>query len=223
MLSLQIALGADCVQVTAVDPEGAPAAAATAPYPTLTPQPGWSEQNPIDWWEATVKAVQAVIKELGTARTKTIKSVSLTSLQGTAFLDEAYQPVRPAILGSDQRAVAEAAELGAPGAAGAMAAQVLWLRRHEPEAFARVQLLVQPKEYIRFRMTGMLATDRTGAPATLLYDEGAQTWSQERCEALGIALKWLPPLKEPTEVVGQIIPGIWALTGIPAWTPVTVG
>jgi xylulokinase len=225
MLSLGIDLGTDGVRVEAVDEGGAPVTHASAPYPTSTPQPGWTEQRPEDWWQATVTATQAVTRALG-ARAKEIKSVGLTGPRGSVFLDEAFQAIRPAILGTDQRATAEAAEITqliGPANAGAMAAQILWLRRHEPTHYARLQLVVQPKDYIRFRMTGIFATDLSDAPGTLLCDRTERRWSHEICEALEIPLTWLPSVKEPTEVTGQVIPGIWALTGIPSWTSVTAG
>jgi xylulokinase len=236
MLFLGIDIGTGGARVVAVDRVGNLVAQAHEEYPLLMPQPGWTEQNPEDWWQATVKAIQAVTKALG-ARAKEIKSVGLTGqMHGSVFLDNAYQVIRPAILWNDQRTIEECEEItrrvgasrlleltGNPAITGFTAPKILWLRKHEPENYARINQVMLPKDYIRFRMTGISATDVSDASGTLLFDVAKRTWSGEVCEALDIPLKWLPPAKESPEVTGHVIPGIWALTQIPAGTPVVAG
>lgn len=236
MLFLGIDIGTGGARVIAVDQEGNLVAQAEATYPTLMPYPGWTEQNPEDWWQATVKAAQAVTRALG-ARAREIKSIGLTGqMHGAVFLDSTYQVIRPAILWNDQRTTAEALEIdrrvgaerllaitGNPAITGFTAPKILWVRNHEPEHYARINQVMLPKDYIRFRMTGISATDVSDASGTLLFDLEKRTWSAELCEALEIPLQWLPPAKEGPEVTGTVLPGIWALTQIPAHTPVVAG
>lgn len=236
MLFLGIDIGTGGARVIAVDREGNLVAQAEETYPTLMPRPGWTEQNPEDWWQATVKAAQAVTKALG-ARAREIKSVGLTGqMHGAVFLDNTYQVIRPAILWNDQRTTAEVEEInrrvgaerllqitGNPAITGFTAPKILWVRNHEPEKYAQINQVMLPKDYIRFRMTGISATDVSDASGTLLFDINERTWSAEICEALEIPLKWLSPAKEGTTVTGTVIPGIWALTQIPAGTPVVAG
>lgn len=236
MLFLGIDIGTSGARVIAVDREGSLVAQAESTYPTLMPHPGWTEQNPEEWWQATVKAAQAVTKALG-ARAREIKSVGLTGqMHSPVFLDNRYQVIRPAILWNDQRTTAEVEEItrrvgaerllqitGNPAVTGFTAPKLLWLRNHEPESYARINQVMLPKDYIRFRLTGISATDVSDASGTLLFDLAQRTWSEQICEALEIPLQWLPPAKEGPEVTGAVLPGIWALTQIPAHTPVVAG
>ncbi len=236
MLFVGIDIGTSGARVIAVDKEGTLVAQATSDYPLLVPQPGWTEQNPEDWWNATVKAIQAVVKQLG-ARAKEIKGVGLTGqMHGSVFLDEAAQPIRPALLWNDQRTAAECEEItrkvgaerliqltGNPALTGFTAPKIVWLRNHEPWNFDRVRKVMLPKDYIRYRLTGQYATDVADASGTLLFDVARRQWSAEVCQALEIPLEWLPQAYEGPEVTGQILPGIMALTGLPAWIPVIAG
>lgn len=201
MLLLRIDLGAGSVRAAALDREGSPVAEAERAYAQQGP-----EQPPEDWWSATVVAIQQVVKTLGPARIREIKTLGLTGhTQATVFMDPATHIICPARLGGSQRD------------------QILWMRENEPERYARIRNILLPKDYIRFKITGICAADIAVAPATGLFDETGRTWSAELCQQLGIPLQWLPPLYEPGQETGKVIPGIGALTGLPFWIPVLAG
>lgn len=236
MLFVGIHVGIEGVRTVAADREGRLLAEGYAEHQLHRPNPAWLEQNPEDWWNATVKSAQQVTKALG-PQARQIKAVGLAGqMRGAVLIDAAMQVIRPAILGDDQRAGAEAAEITArvgaerlvdiavsPALGRWTAPKLLWVKQHEPEHWARVRQVLLPKDYIRYRMTGMWATDRSDAAGTLLFDVNRQEWSAELCEALGVPLNWLPPAHHGHETTGQVIPGIMAMTGIPAWTPVVAG
>ncbi len=138
-------------------------------------------------------------------------------MHGAVFLDADGQVIRPAILWNDQRTAAECAEIeqrvgagrlrqiaGNPALTGFQAPKVLWLEHHEPAAHARVRHLLLPKDFVRYRLTGGLATDASDAAGTLLLDLAARDWSDEILAALAIPRAWLPPVHEGPEVTGKV-------------------
>jgi xylulokinase len=176
-------------------------------YALSIPQPGWAEQDPEDWWQATERALDVVGRE---------GPIGLTGqMHGLVLLDSAGEVLRPAILWNDQRTGAECAEIeeriglerlieltGNRALPGFTAPKLLWVRRHEPRIWARVAHVLLPKDYVRFRLTGERLIDAAEASGTLLFDVSARQWSREVCDALEIPLEWLPPVHESTEVGG---------------------
>jgi xylulokinase len=199
-------VGTSAVKGLAIDEEGRILATASAEYPLSRPQPGWSEQEPEDWW----RAAEDVLSRLPEG------PMGLSGqMHGLVVLDSEQRVLRPAILWNDQRTAAECAEIeervgfsrlleltGNRALTGFTAPKLLWLRRHEPEVYARIRHVLLPKDYVRLRLTGELAVDAADASGTLLFDVRRRAWSEEVCAVLEIPLDWLPPSHESTEIAG---------------------
>jgi xylulokinase len=226
--------GTSGARVIAVDAEGRLAAMATQEYPLLMPQPGWTEQNPSDWWDAVAACLRKVTAAVDVGR---VQGIGLTGqMHGSVFLDAAGGVIRPALLWNDQRTEAEVAEItervgyerllalcGNRALTGFTAPKVLWLRNHEPEHYARLAHLLLPKDYIRYRLTDAFASEMSDASGTLLLDVAARTWSLPVVEALGIDPAILPTLHEGTGITGHVTAAAAAATGLPAGIPVVGG
>src|SRR5262249_39988536 len=169
---------------------------------------------------ACVARTVAIMFALG-AQKKTVEPAELAHCvktiepPGEVCLDEHDRVLRPAILWNDQRTAAECAEIeervglerlieltGNRALTGFTAPKILWLRKHEPETYARIRRILLPKDYVRLRLTGEHAIDAADASGTLLFDVAHRRWSPEGCEALEIPLDWLPPAHEATEGAG---------------------
>jgi xylulokinase len=220
-------VGTSGVKGIAIDEDGGVVAVAEEPYPLSTPQPGWAEQDPDDWWRAS----QAVLSRLPDG------PVGLSGqMHGLVVLDEADRVLRPAILWNDQRTGAECAEIerrvglerlieltGNRALTGFTAPKLLWLRRHEQETYGRIRRILLPKDYVRLRLTGEHAIDVTDASGTLLFDVANRRWSAEVCEALEIPVEWLPAAHESTVIAGAGDQAAAALgVGIASPGPVSV-
>jgi xylulokinase len=201
-------VGTTGVKALAITDEGEVVASAEEGYGLSTPHPGWSEQDPEDWWRAS----EIALSRLGVAPER----VGLSGqMHGLVCLDEGGRVLRPAILWNDQRTAAECAEIeervglerlisltGNRALTGFTAPKLLWLRRHEPDVYARVHRIVLPKDYVRYRLTGEWAIDVADASGTLLFDVAARRWSGDVLAALEIPAEWLPPVSESTEIAG---------------------
>ena len=201
-----IDVGTTGVKGVAIDADGRVLATATADYPLSRPQPGWSEQAPEDWW----RGAQECLAQLPEG------PVGFSGqMHGLVVLDGDGNVLRPAILWNDQRTAVEAAEIeeriglarlieltGNRALTGFTAPKILWLRRHEPDVYARIRHVLLPKDYVRYRLTGELAIDAADASGTLLFDVHERAWSEEVCAALDIPLEWLPHSYESTEIGG---------------------
>ncbi len=201
-------VGTTGVKAIAMTPEGEVVCSAEAGYPLMTPRPGWSEQDPDDWLHASEQA----LARLGAGAHR----VGLSGqMHGLVCLDDHDRVLRPAILWNDQRTAAECAEIeervglerlisftGNRALPGFTAPKLLWLRRHEPDAYARIHRIVLPKDYVRLRLTGEWAIDAADASGTLLFDVARRRWSDEVLAALDVPHEWLPPVSESTEIAG---------------------
>ena len=178
-------------------------------YALSTPQPGWAEQDPEDWWRAS----QSALAELGWSEGDPLGYSG--QMHGLVALGADDAVLRPAILWNDQRTAAECAEIedrvglsrligltGNRALAGFTAPKLLWLRRHEPEVYARIAHVLLPKDYVRFRLTGERAIDAADASGTLLFDVARRQWSSEMLELLELPPAWLPDAHECTEIGG---------------------
>ena len=206
MALVGVDVGTSAVKGVAIDEEGRVLAVASAEYPLSRPHPGWSEQEPEDWW----RAAEEVLGRLPEG------PVGLSGqMHGLVVLDGEQRVLRPAILWNDQRTAAECSEIeervglarlveltGNRALTGFTAPKLLWLRRHEPELYGRIRHVLLPKDYVRLRLTGELAVDVADASGTLLFDVRRRCWSAEVCAALEIPLEWLPPAHESTEIGG---------------------
>jgi xylulokinase len=215
-----IDVGTTGVKALAVATDGRVLAKAEEGYPLSTPRPGWSEQDPEDWWRATERALAA----LGSYD---VAAVGLSGqMHGLVCLDSGDRVLRPAILWNDQRTAAECAEIeqtigrerlieltGNRALTGFTAPKLLWVRANEPDVWSRIAHVLLPKDYVRLRLTGERAIDVADASGTLLFDVAARRWSREVLEALGLELAWLPTALESPDVSGRTAGGFPVAAG----------
>ncbi|MFO7639189.1 MAG: FGGY family carbohydrate kinase [bacterium] len=233
-LLLGLDIGTTGAKALLVAADGTVVSGHTAEYPLSTPRPGWSEQDPADWWRGTVAAIRAVLAAAGGAE---VAGVGLTGqMHGLVLLDAAGRVLRPCILWNDQRTTRQCAEItrrvgaerlleltGKPALTGFTASKLLWVREHEPGVWAAARHLLLPKDYLRWRLTGEFATDAADASGTNLLDVGRRAWSDEVIGRLEIPPGWLPRLLESPEVSGRVSADTAAETGLAAGTPVAAG
>ncbi len=232
---LGLDIGTTGAKAVLIDGDGEVLASATSEYPLSTPKPLWSEQDPEDWWQGTIKAIYQVTQTAG-IDPLAISGVGLSGqMHGLVLLDEKGKVLRPAILWNDQRtgaqceAITEAVgfaklldQTGNPVLPGFTAPKITWVRENEPDVYNQVSYFLLPKDYVRYRLTGELATDVSDASGTSLFDVKARTWSTEMFHALEIPTSWAPPCFESQEAVGNVIPAA-ADTGLAVGTVVVGG
>ena len=234
-LFLGLDVGTSGVKAILVAPSGDVMATATTPLSLSTPQPGWAEQDPEAWWEAALASIRTV---RAACRDASIAAIGISGqMHSSVFLDRAGAVIRPALLWCDGRTTAECAEItervggetrlrdlaSNPALEGFTLPKVLWLRKHEPQAFARLATVLLPKDYIRYRLTGTLATEPSDASATLMYDTAHLRWSEEIMRAVDLPMSLLPAVGGSSEVLGRIDSAAAGLTGLDIGTPVVGG
>ncbi len=209
---------------------------ATHEYPLLTPKPGWADQEPREWWEATQKSIRAALAQAGCTGAD-VSAVGLSGqMHGSVFLDERNEVIRPAILWCDQRTgpqcewINEKAgeelvvqETLNPVLTGFTAPKIIWLRQNEPENFARVRKVLLPKDYIRFCLTGEFATEVSDASGTALFNVRERRWSTKLLEAIELDPELLPPAFESPEPTAKVSAEAAEATGLNEGTPVVGG
>ena len=233
-LYIGIDLGTSAAKLLLVDEKGIIVKSVTKEYPLSFPQPGWSEQNPADWW----KAVQHGILELTEHIDKSeVRGIGVGGqMHGLVVLDEADRVIRPAILWNDGRTGEEVEYLnGVIGKeklsaltaniafAGFTAPKILWMKKHEPENFARIRKIMLPKDYINYRLTGVHSCDYSDASGMLLLDVEHKRWSQEMLDICGISEAQMPKLFESFEVIGTIQGFVSGALGLPRDCKVVAG
>jgi len=229
MILLGIDIGTSGTKTLAIRDSGEILAEATACYPCYHPQPLWSEQDPGDWWNATVETVQRVVESLGTA-SREIKAIGLSGqMHGSVFLDEQHRVIRRALLWNDQRTQLQCQEIerlaggreallqmvANPALTGFTAPKILWLRDREPHNFERTRKVLLPKDYIRFRLTGEFATEVSDASGTLLLDVRMRNWSNQLLEKLKLDRDLLSECYESHQVTGKLTRETAQLLGLP--------
>lgn len=234
---LGVDIGTSGTRTLAIDETGAPMTSASAEYPISHPKPGWSEQNPEDWWQATVTTIKKVVKQ-AKLKPDDIGGIGLSGqMHGSVFLDKSDAVLRPAILWNDQRTAAECAEIeqraggrsklidmvSNPALTGFTAPKILWLRNNEPKKYDKTRKILLPKDYVRFRLTGEYATEVSDASGTLLLDVAQRQWSSALLEKLEIDSSLLPACYESEEVSGRLTKEIAKLLGLAEGTPVVGG
>ena len=219
-----------------IDETGGIVAVAASEYDFQTPHPLWSEQDPALWWNGTIASIRRVLAESG-VDPASIAAVGLTGqMHGLVLLDAAGEVLRPSILWNDQRTASQCDEIrarlgkrelvritGNDALTGFTAPKILWVQENEPEIYARIDKILLPKDYVRYRLTGDFATDRAGAGGTLLVELATRDWSPAVVKALGIRPEWLPPTNEGTQITGLISQSAAEATGLKAGTPVVGG
>ena len=233
---LGIDVGTSGTKTLLIDESGKVIASATDTYPLSTPKPLWAEQEPEDWWKATVSTIRTVLRESGVDPGE-IKGIGLSGqMHGAVFLDERNQVLRPSILWCDQRTGAECewitetigkdkvVELTSnPVLTGFTAGKIVWLRDNEPGIYAKTRKVLLPKDYIRFRLTGEFATEVSDASGTSLFNVTKRQWADEMLDGAGIPRAWMPKAYESPEISGRITEDTAGLTGLKAGTPVVGG
>ena len=233
---LGIDVGTGGCKALLVDAQGAVVAEATIGFPLSTPKPLWSEQDPHDWWQATVASIGAVLDRAGLGP-KDITGIGLTGqMHGLVLLDSSGEVLRPAILWNDQRCAAECEAIherlgremiikraGKPALPSFTAPKLLWVRAHEPQVWGAVEKILLPKDYVRYRLTGAFESDVADASGTLLFDVGRREWSDEIIDALEIPPSWLPEVRESPAAGAAVSADGAAESGLLAGTPVVAG
>lgn len=219
-----------------IDREGNVVSSATTPLNLSTPYPLWSEQDPHEWWTATAASIKQALAEANVSG-ENIAAIGLTGqMHGLVVLDDQGQVLRPAILWNDQRCGAECDEIrarvgreklvqitGNDALTGFTAPKILWVEKHEPEVYRRIRHILLPKDYIRYKLTNVLAMDKADGSGTMLFDLRRRTWSLELLDTLNISADWLPPTFEGHETTGEVTSEVAALTGLRGGTPVVAG
>ncbi len=231
---LGIDVGTTAVKALVVGEDGNVLGEAESPLEVSVPSPGWSEQHPDDWWKGTVEAVRASAQAAGV---QGVRAIGLSGqMHSSVLLDENYRVVRPAILWNDVRTTDQCRSItervgktglrrlvGNPALEGFTAPKLLWVREHEPQHFERTRKVLLPKDYVRFLMTGALATEPSDAAGTLLFDVKRGRWSEEMITGLQLDPAMLPPVFGSSEITGTLTDAVAETLGLKAGTPVVGG
>jgi xylulokinase len=237
MYLLGIDVGTGGTRALIIDTNGRIVSSATDEHvPFASPETGWAEQDPRDWWRAACGAVRAALGRAGLTGDDITAIGFSGQMHGSVLLDAQGEVIRPALIWCDQRTDAQCRKLtddiGAaklieltcnPALTGFTLPKLLWVREHEPDNWTRVASVLLPKDYVRFRLTGDRATDVADASGTLLFDVGGRKWSQAMLDATGISAKLLPRAYESPEVTGSVSAEGAAATGLKPGTPVVAG
>ncbi len=234
---LGIDIGTSGTKTILCDMNGQIAAEDVAEYPLHAPKPGWSEQEPEDWWQAVVKSTRAALAKAGVKGTDVVGLGLSGQMHGSVFLDADGKVIRRALLWNDQRTGRECAEIteragglskllkmtANPAFTGFTAPKILWLRNNEKRNFDRLRQTLLPKDYIRFRLTGVYATEVSDASGTLLLDVSQRAWSKKLLAKLDLDPKILPPVFESQEVTGTVTSIAAKALGLREGVPVAGG
>ncbi len=233
---LGVDIGTTGSKVVLIDEEGRVINNITNEYPINVPEPGWSEQNPCDWWKATIKSIRGVIQK-SRIKPDSITGIGITGqMHGLVLLDKEKNVLRPCILWNDQRTVKECQYInrrigmgklieigGKPALTSFTAGKILWVKKNEPDIYKRIAHLLLPKDYVRYLLTGKMAIDVNDASGTCLFDVKKREWSEDIIGELKIDKAWLPEVYESSEICGSINDEVANLAGLKKGTPVVCG
>jgi len=219
-----------------IDERGEVIAVASSPHTLQTPKPLWSEQDPLEWWNAASASIRSVLQTAGIGG-ESIAAIGLTGqMHGLVLLDEAGNVLRPAILWNDQRTQSQCDEIhqrigkerfiqitGNVALTGFTAPKILWVKENEPDVFAKAKHVLLPKDYIRYKLTGNYAMDKADSAGTVLFDLKSRGWSSEVLDALEIDPAWMPQTFEGPEFTGYVTAEATSATGLKVGTPVAAG
>lgn len=227
-------LGTSALKLLLVDGSGQMVRSVTRTYSVFFPRPGWSEQDPADWWAAFVDGIRTLCAGIDPAH---IAGIGLGGqMHGLVALDKYDAVIRPAILWNDGRTAKQtdylnnvigketlSFETSNIAFAGFTAPKLLWLRENEPENFRRICKIMLPKDYINYRLTGVHASDYSDASGTLLLNVQKKCWSQKMLDLCGIPDTAMPQLFESYEKIGGLLPSAADMLGLLSGTPVVAG
>ncbi|MCD9185028.1 MAG: xylulokinase [Pyrinomonadaceae bacterium] len=235
MKFLGIDVGTGGSRAVVIDENGIVLATATVVHEDFaSPEIGWAEQNPDDWWRACVLAIREVLQ---TVKSEEIVALGFSGqMHGSVFLDKADKVIRPALLWCDQRTEKQCSEISAkigaeklitlvsnPAVTGFTLPKMLWLRENEPQNFERVKSILLPKDYIRLKLSGDKASDVADSSGTLIFDVSRRKWSGEMLSAFGINENLLPKVYESIEITGRVSSKAADETGLKAGTLLVAG
>jgi xylulokinase len=235
MSYLGIDVGTGGSRAVLIDENGKVIASANAEHAAFaSPEIGWAEQNPDDWWRACVAAIREVLMK---SNAEEIGAIGFSGqMHGSVLLDESDRPLRPALLWCDQRTEKQCIEItekiGAehliklvsnPAITGFTLPKLLWVRENEPEIWAKVRTIFLPKDYIRLKLSGDKASDVADSSGTLLFDVQNRKWSNEMLSAFEIDESLLPKVYESIEVTGVVSETAERETGLKAGTKIVAG
>lgn len=223
---LVLDVGTSALKATLYSAQGAIVAQASQGYPYASPEPNSAEADPDDWWRALPPTLAKLDVDL-----RAVRIIGLTGqMHSPVLLDERGEPIKPCLLWLDRRCAQETAEL--------MAAlqlppyhlnstytlpKLVWLARHRPEAIARARTLLFPKDYVRYRLTGVMCTDTSEAGGAALFDWESRRWAPERLHYAHLDATVLPPLRGESEIVGVLLDDVADELSLPRATPVIAG
>ncbi len=234
MLYVGIDLGTSAVKLLLMDEKGTIQKIVSKEYPLFFPHPGWSEQNPEDWYAQTMAGLKELLAEADKSQ---VAGISFGGqMHGLVILDEEDHVIRPAILWNDGRTYEECdylnqvigkEKLSAYTAnisfTGFTAPKILWVKNKEPENFAKIKKIMLPKDYIAYKLTGVHCTDVSDASGMLIFDVKNRCWSKEMCEICGVKEEQLAKVYESYEAVGTVLPEIAGELGIGNGVKVAAG
>ncbi|WFR58268.1 xylulokinase [Anaerocolumna sp. AGMB13025] len=234
MLYIGVDLGTSSVKLLLMDESGDIKSIVTREYPLYFPQPGWSEQNPEDWFSALTDGIKELTKDCDKT---TVDGISFSGqMHGMVILDEEDKVIRPAILWNDGRTQAEcdylnneigrdkiSAYTGNMALTGFTAPKLLWVKKHEPENFAKIKKVMLPKDYAAYCLSGVHCTDVSDASGMLLLDVKNKCWSKEMLDIIGLKEEQLAKVYESYEVVGTLKKDIAKELGLPESVKVIAG
>lgn len=222
-----IDLGTSGVKAILLDGSGIIVATKTVHLEVSRPQPLWSEQNPQDWWDVTCEAIDGLKEQQDLSN---VQAIGLAGqMHGATLLNKDGDVLRPAILWNDGRSQAECAELeemvpesrkitGNLMMPGFTAPKLLWVKKNEPELFEQIGMVLLPKDYLRYKLTGDYASDMSDSAGTMWLDVSRRDWSDELLEATGLTINQMPKLFEGTQITGVLsheIASRWDMPCIP--------
>jgi xylulokinase len=231
-----IDVGTTSTRAIIIDEYGKLIASSTSSYSLITPKPGWAEQHPEDWWKAAISAIKSAI-ENSKLSPKDISSVGLSGqMHGSVFLDKDGNVLRPAILWCDQRTQKQCDEIYEifgyenfiklsynKALPGFTAPKILWLRQNELNNYKKIFKILLPKDYIRYMLSRVFATEVSDASGTILLDIAKRNWSDEILKGLKIGKGLLPDVYESHEVSSKVSAEASKLTGLLEGTPIVGG
>ena len=218
---LGIDVGTSATKTVLFDEKGTVIASASQEYPLYQPENGWAEQKPEDWRDAVLKTIKEVVSQSGVDK-DAVKGIGISGqMHGLVMLDEAGEVIRPSIIWCDQRTGAEVEDMlkimpreewiritANPPLTGWTAAKILWVRKNEPENYNRCRHILLPKDYIRYILTGVFATEVSDASGMQLLDVPGRCWSDEVLKALNIDKNLLGKVHESCEATGTLLPDV---------------
>lgn len=234
MLYIGVDLGTSAVKLLLMTADGKIESVVSKEYPLYYPHPGWSEQKPEDWWNAVMEGLKELTANCDKSQ---IAGISFGGqMHGMVALDENDDVIRPAILWNDGRTQKQTdylnnvigkeklSELTANIAfAGFTAPKILWMKEEEPENFAKTKMIMLPKDYIAFKLSGVYCTDVSDASGMLIFDVKNKCWSKEMLEICGITEAQVPKIFESYEAVGDILPEVAEELGFPKNVKIVAG